>query len=165
MGVFGPKMNDVEQLRDNDVVVTRVPMIPLYTLLFFKLVYVVAVILLAIGVFCFTHPAETESIREQLSVQGLAMAHFTQPGLRRANVVGQFQSQLASTDSKVTIVTESKERNTLEAEQEKEAKVGFVPTPEGTWTFALLVNEAWQSVKPIAKVIIMQEAKDKKLGI
>ncbi|KAJ4390969.1 hypothetical protein N0V93_004568 [Gnomoniopsis smithogilvyi] len=169
IGLFGPRLNDAEQLRDNYVLVTRVPMIPLYCLLFLKFLYVVVVIILALGVYCFTHPAETEVIRELLSVKGLAMAHFSDPGRCRAEVVGQLQSQLGSFSSEATIVTESAMSSMPQqehaGEQTKMLKVGCVRTSEGRWTFALIAQEVWQSVKPIVNVVVMQEAKANKLGV
>lgn len=168
IGVFGPKINEFEQLRNNNYYhVARVPMIPLYSLSFLKYLYVVVVFVLAIGVDCFTHPLETEAIREQLSAKSLAMAHFMDPDLRCVNVVGNLQSQLGSTSSEATTVAKSEESDMPHEEHEhtQPSKVGFVRTSEGGWTFALLVNEAWESVKPIVKVVVLEEAKEKKLGV
>lgn len=166
-GVFGPKINDVEQMRNNNVVVTRVPMIPLYALLILKLLYVLVVLSLAVGAYFFTHPAETEAIRDQLSVKGLAMSYFKHPDIRRANVMGQFQSQLGSFSSDTTVTEEAKAWDTAREiqEQGQGTKVGLVPTPEGKWTFALIVDETWHNLKPIVKVLVMQKAKEKKLGV
>ena len=80
VGALEPTSTIIEQVRDSTVSVARVPMIPLYLLLGLKALYVVAVILLAIGVYCFTHPAETEVVKSQLSAKGLAAAHFDTPG-------------------------------------------------------------------------------------
>lgn len=166
-GVFEPKLNDVEQIRNNNVAVTRVPMIPLYTLLVLKLLYVLVVVALAIGAYFFTHPAETEAIRDQLSVKGLAMSYFKHPGMRRANVMGQFQSQFGSFSSDSTVTEEARAWDTAREVQEQGqgTKVGLVPTPEGKWTFALVVDETWHNVKPIVQVLVMQKAKEKKLGV
>jgi hypothetical protein len=62
-GVMVPVPNLIEQHRNNTVNVTRVPLVPLYLLLSLKALYVVAVIILAIGACCFTHPAETDVIQ------------------------------------------------------------------------------------------------------
>ncbi|KAJ9498712.1 hypothetical protein LTR96_000191 [Exophiala xenobiotica] len=94
VGVFTARVNDLEQLRNSSVSVARIPLVPLYLLLGFKFVYVVVVIILAIGAYCFTHPAETEIVKAQLSVKGLAAAHFDQPDLIRQDVVKQVQSRL-----------------------------------------------------------------------
>jgi hypothetical protein len=94
VGVFAPRVNEIEQVRNSTISVARVPLIPLYLLLGFKFLYVVTVIVLAIGAYCFTHPAETEIVKAQLSVKGLAAAHFDQPDLLRENVVKEVQSRL-----------------------------------------------------------------------
>ncbi|KAL6244665.1 hypothetical protein RBB50_008193 [Rhinocladiella similis] len=94
VGVFAPLVNDLEQIRNSTVQVARIPLIPLYLLLGFKFIYVVVVVVLAIGAYCFTHPAETEIVKAQLSVKGLAAAHFDQPDLMRQDVVKQVQSRL-----------------------------------------------------------------------
>lgn len=166
-GVFGPKINDVEQIRNNNVAVTRVPMIPLYTLLVLKLLYVLVVVALAIGAYLFTHPAETEAIRDQLSVKGLAMSYFKHPDMRRANVMGQFKSQFGSINSDKTVKDEANAWDAAREVQEQgyRTKVGLVPSTDGKWTFALLVDETWHNVKPVVKVVVMQKAKEKKLGV
>lgn len=190
IGVFEPLANDLEQLRDNAVNVARVPMIPLYLLLSLKLLYVVVVIVLAVGVYCFTHPAETEVVKAQLSVHGLAAAHFNEPDLVRSNVVKELETRLgqaqgggddgnssrresdgssAAADPKrqvnraTTTPVTSREQGAAE-DQEHKTKVGLIPTSEGTWTFAVLANGAWQSIKPIVQEVVLQEAQAGQLG-
>ncbi|KAF3763160.1 hypothetical protein M406DRAFT_73790 [Cryphonectria parasitica EP155] len=177
LGVFVPQVNMLEQARNNTVTVARVPLIPLYLLLGFKWLYVVVVLCMAIGVYCFTHPAETEVVKAQLSVKGLVTAHFNQPDLLRNNVVQEVQSRLdrakggdASDGSPETEKTVAKEVVAEVASPEQgqppahKPKIGLVPTREGTWKFALLVNGAWQSVKPIVQDLVLQEAKAGQLG-
>ncbi len=53
-------------------------------------------LILAIGVWCFSHPHETEAVREALSAKGLAAAHFQSPGAVQASVVKEVQSRLQS---------------------------------------------------------------------
>jgi hypothetical protein len=93
-GAFVLLKNQLEQVRDASFIVARVPLVPLYLLLGFKLLYVVAVIALAIGAYAFTHPAETEVVKAQLSTKGLAAAHFDQPALVQENAVKAVQSRL-----------------------------------------------------------------------
>lgn len=208
VGVFAPRRNDLEQLRDNAVAVARVPLVPLYLLLGLKLLYVVVVVVLAVGVYCFTHPAETELVKAQLSVHGLAAAHFNEPDLVRSNVVKEVQSRLdtaaaknggsnaggektsssdrSSSTSSAVVVTEvdpkqqgslpraatapvtSQEQEAAAAAAEGDAsdtpKVGLLPTREGTWTFAVLANGAWQSVKPIVQDVVLSQAQAGNLG-
>lgn len=183
IGVFVPMANDLEQVRNNTVNVTRVPMIPLYLLLGLKFLYVIVVIILAIGVYCFTHPAETEVVKAQLSVKGLVAAHFDQPDLIRSNVVKEVQSRLDQTSLGATggadaaassapngpaegVKTAAGPTSSSEQVQGDGGvkKVGLVPTPEGTWKFALVVNGAWESVKPIVKDIVLVDAQAGKFG-
>lgn len=184
IGVFVPLVNELEQVRNNNVNVTRVPMVPLYLLLGLKFIYVIVVIFLAIGVYCFTHPAETEVVKAQLSVKGLVAAHFDQPDLLRGNVVKEVQSRLEETSTGATgdgrsdpsasirpveeVETGTSGSSSLSkstpATDRHETRVGIVPTPEGAWKFALVINGAWQSVKPIVKDIVLVEAKQGNLG-
>lgn len=80
-GVMAPAPNIIQQQRNSTISAARVPLLPLYLLLGPKAIYIVAVIVLAIGAYCFMHPAETDVVKEQLSVKGLVAAHFDQPDL------------------------------------------------------------------------------------
>lgn len=177
VGTFVPQVNSLEQARNNTVTLTRVPIVPLYLLLGLKWLYVVVVICLAIGVYCFTHPAETEVVKAQLSVKGLVTAHFDHPDLLQKGAVQQVQSRLDmlnggdddSGNKAVGDVVE-KEADAAAALSERgqdlthKPKVGLVPTSEGTWKFALLVNEAWLSVKPIVQDVVLQDAQAGQYG-
>ncbi|KIV79255.1 hypothetical protein PV11_06824 [Exophiala sideris] len=178
VGVFQPLVNDIEQIRNSTISVARIPMVPLYLLLGFKFIYVIVVILLAIGAYCFTHPAETEVVKAQLSVQGLAAAHFDQPDLVRKNVVQEVQSRLelaknGGSPTSDTPAGQPLKRAATEPAMgsapageatEEPAKVGLMPTCAGTWKFVLLADGAWQSVKPIVQTLVLNEAKDGKFG-
>ena len=178
VGVFQPLVNDIEQIRNSTISVARIPMVPLYLLLGFKFIYVIVVILLAIGAYCFTHPAETEVVKAQLSVQGLAAAHFDQPDLVRKNVVQEVQSRLelaknGGSPTSDTPAGQPLKRAATEPAMgsapageatEEVAKVGLMPTRAGTWKFVLLADGAWQSVKPIVQTLVLNEAKDGKFG-
>ncbi|KAK4943190.1 hypothetical protein LTR10_017214 [Elasticomyces elasticus] len=178
VGVFQPLTNDIEQIRNSTITVARIPLVPLYLLLGFKFIYVIVVILLAIGAYCFTHPAETEVVKAQLSVQGLAAAHFDQPDLVRKNVVQEVQSRLELAKNGGSSTSETPAGQPLKRAAtepamgsapageatEEPAKVGLMPTRAGTWKFVLLADGAWQSVKPIVQTLVLNEAKDGKFG-
>ena len=178
-GVFVPEKTIVEQVRTASYIVARVPIIPLYLLLAFKLIYVVSVIALAVGAYAFTHPAETEAVKKQLSSKGLAAAHFDQPGLVQQNVVQVLRETLTKTDtsnnaSKI-MTAEDLERAQAEAEEAalptpgiKRAatlmeggtapKVGLVPDADGAWKYVLLVDGVWHSIKPVVDSFVGNEA-------
>lgn len=177
-GVFVPLVNDLEQRRERIAGIARVPLIPLYLLLGFKFLYIFVIIVMAIGVYCFTHPAETEVVKAQLSVQGLVAAHFDDSNLIRSNVVKEMQSRLDqargdtfSSSSSPTCASPPARARTMpatekerEEAEDKKPRIGLIPTAEGAWTFALLVNGAWKSVKPIVKDIALSEARGGQFG-
>ena len=172
IGALAPQVNDIEQLRNYTIAVARIPILPLYFLLGFKLVYVVAVISLAIGAYCFTHPAETEIVKAQLSTKGLAAAHFDTPGLLQGNTVKALQDQIqppkrASTMNDVEereAGQELKRANTAPAPATTDKKVGLVLDSKGAWQFATVANGIWQSVKPIAENLVLTEARAGNMG-
>ncbi|KAJ9625417.1 hypothetical protein H2204_010390 [Knufia peltigerae] len=194
VGVFSPLVNDIEQVRNSTVQVARIPLIPLYLLLSFKFLYVIVVVILAIGAYCFTHPAETEIVKAQLSVKGLAAAHFDQPDLMRQDVVKQVQSRLeqAKGDGNgVAGPSSSPEGSSSTAStpppppppppqqqlgraatapvgggerEEHKPKIGLMPTRAGTWQFVLMASGAWQSVKPIVQSFVLSDARAGELG-
>jgi hypothetical protein len=174
IGAWTPKLNEFEQIRNATVAVSRIPIIPLYFLLGFKLIYVLAVVILAIGCYAFTHPAETEVVKAQLSTKGLAAAHFEEPGLLQGNVVQSVQDRLAlkraNTSPNAGPTNENGEANgekglkrakTMPTEQKK---VGLVLDKDGAWQFATVVNGVWNSVKPIAETILVNEARAGGMG-
>ncbi|KAJ9603743.1 hypothetical protein H2200_011929 [Cladophialophora chaetospira] len=178
-----PVPNDLEQDRIAGLSLARIPLVPLYLLIATKAIYVIAVIVLAIGAYCFTHPAETEVVKAQLSVKGLAAAHFNQPGLLQQNVVKQIQDRLdaANSNDKEKSESEPKEEDiSFESKGLRHAatapvqgsavpppanaKVGMLPTADGGWEFVLLANGVWNSIKPIVKNLVIQDANTGGMG-
>lgn len=177
VGAFAPLQNALEQQRTLAVVVTRVPLGPLFLLIGLKLLYVIAVIALAIGAYAFTHPSETEIVKEQLSTKGLAAAHFDQPQLLQSNAVKATQEQINRQISKRSdadpgssyVADEPKpgisRAKTLPRDLDGgKARVGLAPDPEGTWKFVMLANGVWHSIEPIVKTFAVNEAKAGNLG-
>lgn len=167
VGALEPKLNDIEQIRNSTITVARVPMVPLYLLLGLKAAYVVAVILLAIGAYCFTHPAETEVVKAQLSAKGLAAAHFDTPGLLQQNVVKEIGDRLQTAKEKGSNepAPGDVKRAATEPAGPAEKKVGLVATADGAWKFALIADGVWNSIKPMAVSLIDMDAKAGGLGV
>ncbi|KAK5677772.1 hypothetical protein LTS10_009655 [Elasticomyces elasticus] len=170
VGVLDPAPNAIEQVRNSTIAVARVPMIPLYLLLGFKAIYVVAVIALAIGAYCFTHPGETEVVKAQLSAKGLAAAHFDDPGLLQQNVVKEMQARLQTgKDNQHDPKPALQRANTAPAGHEVAAvptdkRVGLVAQADGAWKLALIADGVWQGVKPIAVNLVAIEAAAGQMG-
>ena len=166
-----PKRNLHEQTRELKTV-ARVPLVPLYLLLATKALYVLAVIVLAIGAYCFTHPAETELVRAQLSVKGLTAAYFDKPGMVQSNAVKELQRRLdyvKSGSGKESGPAQWGSQRSATAPvigtgHLQEAKVGLLPTIDGGWEFALLANGVWNSIKPVVKSFVEGEATAGKMG-
>ncbi|KAK5128573.1 hypothetical protein LTR85_003244 [Meristemomyces frigidus] len=184
IGAFEASPNVIEQYRNSTIPVARVPMVPLYLLLGLKAIYVLAVIILAIGAYCFTHPSETEMVKAQLSTKGLAAAHFDTPGLVQQNVVKEIQNRLTpkakTTDDLPPSTEEEERRDQAEVHGEKvkraateplstalpaDRRVGLVAGADGAWKFALVADGVWKSIKPIAVNLLDLEAKDGNLGV
>ncbi|OQN95665.1 hypothetical protein B0A48_18189 [Cryoendolithus antarcticus] len=165
VGTMDPQANVIEQVRNSTIAVARVPIAPLSLLLGLKLLYVVAVILLALGAYCFTHPAETEVVKTQLSAKGLAAAHFDAPDMLQSNVVRELGQRLQPAESP----TEEDPRGgglkravTLAEMEDK--RIGVVADANGAWGFAVVANGVWNGIKPIATDIIGMEASQGNLG-
>ena len=174
-----PKLNILEQVREPSKIVARIPFVPFYLLLATKALYVLAVIILAIGAYCFTHPAETEVVKAQLSIKGLTAAHFNQPSMMQENVVRDLQDRLDAAHGKAqeakVDISEEEPRSTSLRHAATEpvhgvvkpidnARVGLLPTVDGSWEFVLLANGVWNSLKPMVKTFILQEASSGGLG-
>jgi hypothetical protein len=179
IGAFVPLDNEVEQIRETGVVVARIPLAPLYLLIAVKMIYVVVVIILAIGAYAFTHPAETEVVKAQLSTKGLAAAHFDQPDLLQENAVKAVQSRLDTIQNKRANTTPSAADASKKDPQPGQLiradttpgqieggkpKVGIVANADGAWTFAVMANGVWHSISPFVMNVIETQAKQGNLG-
>lgn len=159
-GVMSPSLNLFEQHRNSTVGVARVPLIPLYLLLSLKALYVLTVVVLAVAAYCFTHPAETDIVKAQLSVKGLVTAHFNQPALIRSTIVQEIQGRLDEAQAHQREVESSPP---VPAETEA-PKVGMMANAEGTWQFVTLINGVWKSVQPLVQSVVLPEARTGRLG-
>lgn len=80
IGAFAPAQNEIEQVRNSTVAVARVPLIPLYLLLGLKALYVVAVILLAIGALFFHTSSRDRDSYSAAHCERLGCSSFRLPG-------------------------------------------------------------------------------------
>ncbi|OQO02360.1 hypothetical protein B0A48_11914 [Cryoendolithus antarcticus] len=164
-GTMDTQANVIEQVRNSTIGAARVPIAPLSLLLGLKLLYVVAVILLALGAYCFTHPAETEIVKTQLSAKGLAAAHFDAPDMLQSNVVRELGQRLQPAESPIVDDPRAgglKRAVTLAEMEDK--RIGVVANANGAWGFAVVANGVWNGIKPIATDIIGMEASQGNLG-
>jgi hypothetical protein len=135
--------NLLEQSRNDALGVTRVPIVPLYFLLGLKFLYAFAAIVLALAAIRYTNPAETQSVKERLSVKGLATAYFADG-----------PSQQATAVKNVTELFEEKKEGT-----EAEKKVGMVQAETGGWRFVEVVaGKIWKDVGPYAQKEVLADA-------
>ncbi|KAH9837483.1 hypothetical protein Tdes44962_MAKER01839 [Teratosphaeria destructans] len=161
IGVMSWTETIIEQRRETKRV-TRVPIIPLYLYLALKALYVLTVIALAIGAYCFTHPAETEVVKQQLSPKGLADAHFNAPVVQEIQQRIQIGKDL-KTGQPVTPPAADQEIDSVAGEvtsvnatpaaldSRVERRVGLVTRADGAWQFAVKANNAWHTIQPYVK--------------
>lgn len=169
-GVMTREPNLLTQTRSAPYQVARVPLLPLYVLLALKAIYVLAVIALAIGAYCFTHPAETEIVKTQLSTRGLAAAHFDQPDILQSKVVSQLSERLqpvATRNDQAEPDDPAKgglKRAATFLGDIPDKRVGVVAQADGVWRFAVVANGVWNGIKPLAVDLVDMEAKAGNLG-
>jgi hypothetical protein len=145
-------------------------MAPLYILLALKAVYILAVVGLAIGAYCFTHPAETEIVKTQLSTKGLAAAHFDDPNILQSKVVSQLSERLQpmiTKDGQAEPDDPAKgglRRAATFLGDMPDKKIGVVAEADGVWRFAVVANGVWNGIKPLAVDLVNIEARAGNLG-
>jgi hypothetical protein len=169
-GVMSREPNLLTQIRSEPRQVARVPLLPLYILLALKAIYVIAVIALAIGAYCFTHPAETEIVKTQLSTRGLAAAHFDEPDILQSKVVSQLSERLqpaTTRDDQAEPDDPAKgglKRAATFLGDMPDKRIGVVAHADGVWRFAVVANGVWNGIKPLAVDLVDVEAKEGHLG-
>lgn len=156
-GVLDPASNLLEQTRDNGYGATRVPMVPLFVLLGLQVVYCVAVLILAIAAWHFTDPAVTQSVKERLSVKGLAAACFAE-GPSSQSVAVKNVEQLFQ-DSEPSAAGEPKDTEAAAQADSAPSKVAMKQTELGGWQFVKVVSGTiWTKVAPIAESHVLSQA-------
>ncbi|KAJ9626686.1 uncharacterized protein PV06_01505 [Exophiala oligosperma] len=138
------------QTRDDAYAATRVPIVPLFALLAFKFLYCLAVFILAVAAYKFTNPSETQSVKERLSVKGLAATAFAD---------GPNHQQVAVKNVEQLFQPPAHEASDAEAATPSDQKVGMVMTKAGGWAFVkLAAGKVYDAVSPIFEKELMQEA-------
>ncbi|KAI1615156.1 hypothetical protein EDD37DRAFT_649843 [Exophiala viscosa] len=154
MSCHHPSLSILEQTRNNTYGATRVPIVPLFVLLGIKFLYCMAVFGLAIAAYQFTNPSESQSVKERLSVKGLAATCFAE-----ANTHQQVAVQ------NVEQLFQQPKAQDAEAAPTPEVKVGMVMTELGGWAFVkLAAGKVLQTVAPIVQADVMAVAKGGQFG-
>ncbi|UKZ69335.1 uncharacterized protein TrAtP1_010344 [Trichoderma atroviride] len=91
IGAIDSRANLLEQSRST-LLLTRVPTVPFYLLIAFKLVYVLGVVLFAIAAIILTHPSESAGIRVKLTIDGL-MTTIYRDGKIKSSPVASSEDQ------------------------------------------------------------------------
>jgi hypothetical protein len=137
--------NSIEQDRNNSQPATRVPMIPLFLLLGVKLLYCLAIFVLAVAAYYYTDPQETQSVKERLTVKGLAAAYFAEGGSHQQMAVKNVEELFQASAS-------GGGKGDAETVQSDGAvdKVAIKPTEQGGWQFVkVAAGTVWTHVEPI----------------
>lgn len=118
IGVFTNRTNLLEQSR-SEILLTRVPLVPFYTLLGLKFFYALSAILLAVATIIWANPTKSVEVKDQLSIEGLATEIFG-PDV--------FKDKSSGGPQEVT---------GQGAVVEEEKKVGVVQVEGGRWVYAM----------------------------
>jgi hypothetical protein len=127
IGAIGNRANLLEQSRST-LLLTRVPTIPFYLLIAFKLVYVLGVVLFAIAAIILTHPSESAGIKAKLTIDGLMTTIF-----REDKVNG---SPTARSEAQTELQETGEAEDSSKRLREGEVKVSIVRD-----------NEEWSKMK------------------
>ncbi|KAJ9607691.1 hypothetical protein H2200_007769 [Cladophialophora chaetospira] len=136
-GISVPVANDREWSRDNSYLATRVPTVPLYTLIAFKAVYALFALALAVLAVFKTQPSRAQEINARLTVDGLAAGFFEPTSNHEAPV---------------------KDINELFQEHNGEdaRKIGLLQTAQGSWLWVTVGRKDLQglgiqeTIQPVA---------------
>jgi hypothetical protein len=126
-GISSPSINLNEQIRNNSVLVTRVPLAPLYTLVALKGVYALFALILAALAVMLADPIRSQEVKERLTVDGLAAGFFEADAHKKSAVSGI--QQLFDEHNKSTEKTTGKEAEDLTR------KVGIQQNEKGGWSW------------------------------
>lgn len=152
-GAIDPIPTRWEQTRNNNHGATRVPIVPLFALLGFKFLYCVAVFGLALAAYHYANPAESQSVKERLTVQGLAANYFCDGPSHQQVAVKGIEQLFQVTPA----TTEGDAEAALAASTEP--KIGLVQTEMGGWQFVkMAASKVYDTVSPIAQTQLMSEA-------
>ncbi|KAK7894806.1 hypothetical protein LTR67_005545 [Exophiala xenobiotica] len=157
-GSMNPAPNIIEQLRNNSYGATRIPMVPLFALIALKLLYCVAVLVLAAAVWHFTDPLVSQSVKERLSVKGLAAAYFADgAGSHQQAAVKNVEQLFQKPQSAAP--GEGGDAEAAARGPAEEPKVAMKQTEAGGWQFVKVVSKkVWANVEPIIEKQVVFQA-------
>lgn len=120
-------LNERESTRTNSYLATRVPWVPLYTLVALKAVYAAFALGLAFLAVFLTHPSQAQEIKERLTVDGLAAAFF-EPCAQHEQAVKNVQDLF--------------EEHQDSEPSDDTKRVGMLQTKQGGWQWVTLAKRA-----------------------
>lgn len=119
--------NERESNRTNSYLATRVPWVPLYTLIALKAVYAAFALGLALLAVFLTRPSQAQEIKERLTIDGLAAAFF-EPRAQHEQAVKNVQN----------LFEEHKEPTPSDDTK----RIGMLQTKRGGWQWVALAKQA-----------------------
>ncbi|KAL9114877.1 MAG: hypothetical protein Q9227_001120 [Pyrenula ochraceoflavens] len=128
-GINTPVLNRLEQSRNDTVILTRVPKIPLYFLVSLKALYALFSLILAALVVFFARPAEAQEVKARLTVDGLA-AGFFEPKKRQERAVDKIEKLYGEHDR-------AARRDEEGGAEGATKKVGIRQTQSGGWVWVI----------------------------
>ncbi len=126
-GITTPSQNIYEQQRFNNVLVTKVPLIPLYVLIALKGIYALFALVLAALAVMVAEPLTTQDVKERLTIDGLAVGLFEADAHHKRGV-SEIQ-QLYNEHNKG-------KDDSKDSDVEEPPKIGMVQNAEGGWSWA-----------------------------
>ncbi|KAK5059709.1 hypothetical protein LTR84_009592 [Exophiala bonariae] len=135
-GIMSPSENVFEQRRWNNVLVTKVPILPLYVLIALKAIYALFALGLAGLAILLADPITTQDVKERLTIDGLAVGLF-ESDAHRSKGVTEIEQLYREHNAK----TQGDDKNS-DGTASVPAKVGMVRNAQGGWSWATTVKLA-----------------------
>ncbi|OCT51531.1 hypothetical protein CLCR_08603 [Cladophialophora carrionii] len=130
-GLSVPVQNDREWTRENTYLATRVPLLPLYTLIALKGFYAFFALALAMLAVFKTRPSEAHEVKERLTVDGLA-AGFFEPNAAHEKAVKQ--------------VSDLFHEHQTPEKSDATQKIGLLQTDQGGWLWVTVARQAFEGL-------------------
>lgn len=128
------------------------PIVPLFVLLGLKFLYCFVVLCLAVAASHYANPTETQSVKERLTVKGLAATYFCDSPSHQQVAVKDVE-QLFQPSNKAPPTDDA------EAAVPAESKIGMVQTDMGGWQFVeMAASKVYDTVSPIVEKQLMSDA-------
>ena len=137
-GVMNPAANLLEQSRNNTVLLTRVPKVPLFFLIGIKAIYALSSIFIAGLAYLLPNLHESQEVKARLTVDGLVTGLF-EPSANQEQAVKRIEH----------LYDEHKPKEShVDAEEQGNTKVGMKKTGDGGWIWVVSdkVHKAWTTL-------------------